>query len=286
MPRPPADEVQIHTIPPDPVLNGSPTAEQQHDANEAEGGSINNVYMKSDDKNIDGSKGTASPAGDLANGDIANPTVNKRPVPWKKIFKNKYTWAIIVNQYCNCWGFFVLLQWLPSYYRQQFGTDLKSLGLVSIVPYCVQFTAGLAVGFIADWMVNTLKVPLVYIRKGSQTIALLGAALFMLLAGFVAQNIVQGVIFITCALGINSLSNVGLSVAHFDINPEFAGVIFGLGNTAATLTGIIGVQATGLILQWTGSWALVFLAAAFHYVIGVIVWLAFAHPDRKLILTP
>jgi len=75
-------------------------------------------------------------------------------------------------------------------------------------------------------------------------------------------------------------------VAHFDINPEFAGVIFGLGNTAATLTGIVGVQVTGLILQWFKSWPLVFLAAALHYVIGVIVWLAFAHPDRKLVLTP
>lgn len=245
--------LEMHTIPPDPALNGSPTAEQQHEANEDDG-------------------------------PIKPP--KKRPVPWKKIIRNKYTWAILVNQYCNCWGFFVLLQWLPSYYRQEFGVDLKDLGLVSIVPYCVQFSVGLIVGFVADWMVYRLKVPLVWIRKGSQTIALLGAAFFMLMAGFVASNIVQGVVFITLALGINSLSNVGLSVAHFDINPEFAGVIFGLGNTAATLTGIVGVQVTGLILQWTGSWPLVFLAAAFHYVVGVIVWLAFAHPDRKLVLTP
>lgn len=240
--------LEIDVIPPDPVLAGSPSREEQHEANEK--------------------------------------TPERRPVPWRRILTNKYTWAILVNQYCNCWGFFVLLQWLPSYYRQAFGVDLKSLGMVSIVPYCVQFTVGLAVGFVADWMVYRLKVPLVVIRKGSQTIALLGAAFFMLLAGFVATNITQGVIFITLALGINSLSNVGLSVAHFDINPEFAGVIFGLGNTAATLTGIVGVQVTGLILKWTGSWALVFLAAAFHYVLGVIVWLAFAHPDRKLVLTP
>ena len=243
--------LEMHTIPPDPVLNGSPTREQQHEANE--------------------SMGKPSP---------------RRKVPWRRILANKYTWAILINQYCNCWGFFVLLQWLPSYYRQAFGVDLKSLGMVSIIPYCVQFLVGLAVGFIADWMVYRLKVPLVVIRKGSQTIACLGAAIFLLLAGFAAKNITQGVIFITCALGINSLSNVGLSVAHFDINPEFAGIIFGMGNTAATLTGIIGVQATGLILKWTGSWPLVFLVAAFHYVMGVAVWLAFAHPDRKLVLTP
>ncbi len=208
----------------------------------------------------------------------------RRPVPWARILSNKYTWAIIVNQYCNCWGFFVLLQWVPSFYTQEFGVDLKSLGLVSILPYIVQFTVGLIVGFVADWLVNVKRVPLVYIRKGSQTIALLGSAVFLLLAGFVATNIVQGITFITCALGINSLSNVGLSVAHFDINTEYAGIIFGLGNTAATLTGIIGVQVTGLVLAWTGSWSLVFLLAAFHYVLGVIVWLLFAHPDRKLIL--
>lgn len=271
---PAGQRLEMHTVPPDPVLNGSPTAEEQHEANEAEAEAEKRKLGK--DKEVD-SEGIALGAALVD---------RKRKVPWKKIFKNKYTWAILVNQYCNCWGFFVLLQWLPTFYRQRFGTDLKDLGLVSIIPYCVQFSVGLAVGFVADWMVYKLKVPLVYIRKGSQTIALLGAAFFMLLAGFVATNIVQGVVFITLALGVNSLSNVGLSVAHFDINPEFAGVIFGLGNTAATLTGIVGVQVTGLILQWTKSWPLVFLAAAFHYCIGVVVWLAFAHPDRKLVLTP
>ena len=255
--------LEIHTIPPDPALAGSPAAEEQHEANEK-------ASLQELQKNDAASCAAAS----------------RRKVPWKKILKNKYTWAIIINQYCNCWGFYVLLQWLPTFYRQRFGVDLKSLGLVSIVPYCAQFTIGLAVGFVADWMVYRLHVPLVWIRKGSQTIALLGAAFFMLLAGFAAANTTQGVIFITCALGVNSLSNVGLSVAHFDINPEFAGVIFGLGNTASTLTGIVGVQVTGLILQWFKSWPLVFLAAAFHYLLGVIVWLAFAHPDRKLVLTP
>lgn len=217
--------------------------------------------------------------------DQMNYKPKKRSVPWLKILSNKYTWAILINQYCNCWGFFVLLQWVPSFYSQEFGVDLKSLGLASITPYIVQACMGLIAGFVADWLVNKRGVPLVYIRKGSQSIALLGAAFFLLMAGFVAKNIVQGIIFITCALGLNALSTVGMSVAHFDINTEFAGIIFGMGNTAATLTGIIGVQATGFILARTHNWSLVFLLAAFHYVLGTIVWLILAHPDRKLILS-
>lgn len=273
--RAPRQGPEFQTIPPDPQLIGSPNAEDQHEANEK-------AYAQS----CSPQEQVEAQLGNPVEGTSNNSGVKQRPVPWKKILTNSYTWAIIANQYCTCWGFFVLLQWMPTFYRQQFGVDLKDLGMISIVPYCVQFSVGLMVGFVADWLVFKCKVPLVYIRKGSQVVAMLGASLFMLLAGFAATNITQGVIFITCALGFSSISNVGVSVAHFDINPQFAGVIFSLGNTAATLTGIVGVQVTGLILKWTGSWALVFSAAAVHYAIGAITWLILAHPDKKIVLTP
>jgi hypothetical protein len=41
-------------------------------------------------------------------------------------------------------------------------------------------------------------------------------------------------------------------------------------NTAGTIPGVIGVFASGLILEWTGSWALVFQVAAGITLFGLV----------------
>ena len=79
-------------------------------------------------------------------------------------------------------------------------------------------------------------------------------------------------------LGAFALS--GFAVNHLDIGPRYAGILLGFSNTAGTLPGIIGVTLTGMILDATGSWQLVFLISAGIYVFGLIVWWLFATGER------
>lgn len=81
---------------------------------------------------------------------------------------------------------------------------------------------------------------------------------------------------------ITHLSNTGaVSVSHLDVAPNHAGVIFAAGNTAATLAGLVGVPLTGLILNATNSWLLVFSVTAAHYLVGAAVWWAWVG-DKQL----
>lgn len=77
---------------------------------------------------------------------------------------------------------------------------------------------------------------------------------------------------ITLGLGLSALSLGGVSASHLDIAPKHAGMVFGAGNTAATVAGLVSVPVTGLLLQQTGSWLLVFSITAAHYVLGSLVW--------------
>ena len=52
-------------------------------------------------------------------------------------------------------------------------------------------------------------------------------------------------------------------------------------NRQGTLPGIIGVFVSGLILQWTGSWILVFQVAAAINVIGLVFYLLFARTEKE-----
>lgn len=64
----------------------------------------------------------------------------------------------------------------------------------------------------------------------------------------------------------------GVSASHLDIAPRHAGVVFGVGNTAGTLAGLVAVPGLGYVLQHTGNWSLAFGLAALHNVVGAVLW--------------
>lgn len=160
--------------------------------------------------------------------------------------------------------------------------ELADLGSYTLLPYVFQGVLGAATGFLADWMLrNGWQVGTV--RKALQVVGMLGPAACLCLAvsplvgasASVASNL------ITLGLGFSALTLGGVSASHLDIAPRNAGLVFGAGNTAATLAGLVSVPVTGYLLQTTGSWPLVFGITAFHYVAGALLWAAWAG-DKQL----
>jgi hypothetical protein len=50
-------------------------------------------------------------------------------IPWKAIFHSRQVWAIIVVQFCQSWSFWLLITWLPTYYKDMFHIDMKHIGV-------------------------------------------------------------------------------------------------------------------------------------------------------------
>ncbi len=76
----------------------------------------------------------------------------------------------------------------------------------------------------------------------------------------------------------------GHSVNHRDIGLRHAGTLMGITNTAGTILGILGiagVSVTGLILQYTGSWALVCQVTAGVSLFGMAFYLLFASGEKQ-----
>jgi len=69
-------------------------------------------------------------------------------------------------------------------------------------------------------------------------------------------------------------------VNHMDIAPKYAGTLMGITNTAGTIPGIIGVFVSGLILELTGSWALVFQVTAGVTLFGLVFFLMFSSSKK------
>ncbi|KXZ55720.1 hypothetical protein GPECTOR_2g1270 [Gonium pectorale] len=202
----------------------------------------------------------------------ASSAVAAAPDSWA-LLRRREVWAICVAQYAQSWGMYGLLNWLPTFFSEYYQVQISDLGSYTLLPYVFQGLLGAATGFFADsllrngWRVRT-------VRRVLQVAGMLGPAACLCLAVSPLVGASAGLAsnLITLGLGFSALTLGGVSASHLDVAPRNAGLVFGAGNTAATLAGLLSVPFTGYLLQTTGSWPLVFGITAFHYVAGAVVW--------------
>ncbi|RGB42532.1 major facilitator superfamily domain-containing protein [Rhizophagus diaphanus] len=200
---------------------------------------------------------------------------NSKPlhIPWRLIFSRREVWAIIIAYVCHSGGFFMLLNWLPTYYLDHFGVDIKYLGYFTALPYIAQGVSGFFVGILADYVINRLKVRVIIVRRIAQIIGSCGIAIFLLLATHVAKTPLQGIILITIGNGLNSFTLAGLTVSQLDIAPRYSGLIFGLGSSLGMIPVIVGLTLTGWVLDSTGkNWNIIWNTASALYFTGAFAF--------------
>ena len=201
-------------------------------------------------------------------------------IPWGKICREPAVWAIVMAHLCNNFGFYILLLWLPSYLDHTFHVPLKDLGVMAVVPYLAAFVVGNCSGWLADGL-QRRGMRMTAVRKTLQTIAFgLGAAAVCAMP--FAHSAVQAVILATVSIGGTAIGMGGWGVNHLDVAPRYAGILMGISNTFATLPGIIGVAATGFIVQATGSYSGVFYLAAAVYLVGLVAYDVWGSGERKI----
>ncbi|KAL4429992.1 hypothetical protein ABPG77_004362 [Micractinium sp. CCAP 211/92] len=210
-----------------------------------------------------------------------------RPVatPWRSILSHPAVWAIVVNNFTFHYAFYVVMNWLPTYFDKVLHADLAHMGTIKALPYLLMFAASNAGGWAGDWVINVRRRSVAAGRKLVNTAGFWSAAVaLMLMAG--ARSPGWGVLLTTLTLGCAGFSRGGFSVNHMDIAPKFAGVIMGISNTAGTLAGVVGVAVTGYLLQWAGGadrpagWYQAFALSAVQCVGGSLLFLAAARGER------
>ncbi|WP_161830726.1 ACS family MFS transporter [Steroidobacter agaridevorans] len=213
---------------------------------------------------------------ELLRGGAAPPT--RSAVPWRLLLTQPAVWALIVNHFCSNWSLYILIAWLPSYFKNEHGLTITNAGLYSAAPWLTMFIVVNAAAWMADTMVRR-GAGLKTVRKLMQSVGLLGSAAFLLTMHSVDSAI--GALLLMCgALGTLAFTWSGFLPNHLDIAPRYADVVMGLTNTAGTLPGIVGVALTGWLVDSTNSYASAFSLSAGISVVGALIWLAFGTAKR------
>ena len=206
-------------------------------------------------------------------------TPKAETIPWGHILRERAFWALLCAHFCTNWTWYTFLTWLPVYLVQARGFSLSEMGFYATFPYIAMMFFGNGSAWIADGMIRR-GASITFVRKLWQTVAFVGAALFLWLLAHTDSSALT-VTYITLGLGFLACFSPGMGINHLDIGPKYAGALVGMTNTAATIPGILAPLITGFIVKWTGDWNMVFYLAIGVMLVGTVIWNAFATGEKR-----
>ncbi|EYU41835.1 hypothetical protein MIMGU_mgv1a007449mg [Erythranthe guttata] len=188
------------------------------------------------------------------------------------------TWAIILANVTNNWGYFVLLSWMPVYFKTVFDVNLKQAAWFSAVPWGTMAISGYIAGAASDNLIQS-GYSITSARKIMQSIGFIGPGVALLCLNYVKTPTVAAV-FLTIALSLSSFSQAGFLLNMQDIAPQCAGYLHGISNSAGTLAAIISTIGTGFFVQWLGSFQAFLTLTACLYFATTVFWNLYATGER------
>jgi ACS family sodium-dependent inorganic phosphate cotransporter len=203
---------------------------------------------------------------------LAPATGTSEPVPWRKLLLRAPVWAMASAHFATTWSLYVLLSWLPSYFKEVQGLSIAGAGLFSAAPWLAMFVVTHAAGSVSDLLVRR-GLSVTVTRKIMQCAGLLPSAALLLLARDV-HSPTAALLLLCGATGALGCAYSGFAPNGLDLAPRHAALVFGFSNTLATIPGIVGVAITGWLVDVTGTYSAAFLLAAAVNVMGSLVYAA------------
>jgi ACS family sodium-dependent inorganic phosphate cotransporter len=194
----------------------------------------------------------------------------RSPTPWQKLLTKPSIIAIFIGHFCNNWGLYFLLAWLPSYFRDALGLSVANASISAAAPWLAAFVTGNASAALADRAIAR-GVRLSLVRKLTMGVGLLSFAVFMLLVRDV-HSPATALTLVCLAAAAQGVCWSSFTPNLLEIAPRHASVLISVSNTFATIPGIAGVAITGWLVDTTGTFSAAFLLTAIVSVGGALLY--------------
>jgi MFS family permease len=200
------------------------------------------------------------------------------PTPWRLLIRRIL--PVTAVDFCYGWMLWLFLNWLPSFFQNEYHQDLKKSAIFSAGVFIAGVVGDTAGGVLSD---RILK------RTGSRQKArgwvisggLIGAFVFMLPL-LVIHDVSQAAISLGLAFFALEFVVAPIWSVPMDIAPNHAGKASGLMNLGFGIAGIISPFVVGLIIDITNNRTLPFIVSMGLLIIGAVLALRM-RPDRSLV---
>ncbi|PZC72560.1 hypothetical protein B5X24_HaOG210936 [Helicoverpa armigera] len=206
------------------------------------------------------------------------------PVPWKRMLLSPPVWAIIITHGASVFGYFTVVNQLPSYIESILHFNIKHNGLLSSLPYLGKYLCALASSVLADWLRRSGKLSTTAARKLFTGFAVGLPGLLMIAQAYLGGDRVWSIAIFTSALTINGAVTAGYLGNGLDIAPNFSGTIFGMANTLSSFGGWLSTFMVGELTKENNTpeqWKIVFYILAGTYITGALCFVTFGSGEQQ-----
>lgn len=199
----------------------------------------------------------------------SDPPESSTPIPWKKLFPHRQTWAFALGKFMTDPIWWVYLFWIPDFLKRNHGLDLSSIGLPIVIIYLVADIGSIGGGWLSSTLLKRGWSP----NRARKT-AMLVCALAVVPIIFAAQasNLWLAVGLIALAAAAHQGWSANIFTLTSDMFPKQAvGSVVGIGGMAGAIGGMLISLVVGEILQHTGSYVPIFLIAGSAYLIALLI---------------
>jgi ACS family hexuronate transporter-like MFS transporter len=198
--------------------------------------------------------------------DLAEP-IGK--IKWSQLLPHRQTWAFAAGKFMidPIWWFYLF--WIPDYLQREHGLHLTQIGLPILVIYVISDLGSVGGGWLSSALIRRD-----FSVNAARKWAMLICALTVLPVAVVFR--VSGLWPATLLIGLAAAGHQGFSANLFtlpsDLFPSRAvASVVGIGGMAGAVGGMLIAEIVGHVLEWTGSYMVPFLIAAFAYLIALLL---------------
>jgi MFS transporter, ACS family, hexuronate transporter len=199
----------------------------------------------------------------------AEPQQDVGRATFAQVLRHRQTWAYMSGRFLIDPVWWTFLFWLPGFFSEQYGYDLKSFGPPLVAIYILADVGAIVGGWYSSHL----------LKRGVETgrarkRAMFFCALFAVPVMFAVQasNIWIAVVLIGLACAAHQGFSTNLFAIPGDLFPRYAqGTLIGLGGFAGAAGGFIASKSLGLLLDTVGSYEPFFVACGLAYLLAWLV---------------
>jgi len=188
--------------------------------------------------------------------------------PWLSLLGRRETWAFAVGKFLTDPVWWLYLFWLPDFLGKKYGLDLKSFGPPLVAIYILS-----DVGSIAGGWGSSKLLKRGYSVNSARKLTMLACALAVV--PIFGLQYVTNLWVAVLIIGIAAAAHQGFSANLLTLPSDMfsrraVASVVGIGGTAGAIGGMIVAKSVGLILDTTGSYAIIFAIASGAYLVALL----------------
>ena len=211
----------------------------------------------------------------LTEGDTGITTSRVTFADWRRLFRFRTTWGMIIGFFGTIYMTWVYTAWLPGYLEMDRHMSLSKTGIVAAIPFAFGVVGSIGGGRLCDWLTRRGLSP-INSRKYPMAVSLLLTSILTVVAAETPSNTLAMTCISASMFLLYISSTAAWAMAPIAAPANCTASLGAIQNFGGYLGGALAPTVTGFIVQASGSFepalltgAAVTACAAIGYLIAV-----------------